>query len=148
MNIKAQIEQDFLTAYKAKAEIKVSVLRLLKSAIANAEIAAKKELSDDEVVKILYKEIKQREDSVSEYSKVGRKESADKEQEEIDLIKPYLPAQLDDAEIEKIVDRVIAETGATSPKEMGLVMSRVMSEAGSGASGSTVSAIVKNKLLS
>lgn len=147
-SLKAQIEQDFLTAYKAKEETKVSVLRLLKSAIANAEIAAKADLSDDDIVKILYKEIKQREDSVSEYSKVGREESAEKEQAEIDLIKPYLPAQLDNAEIEKIVDRIIAETGATSPKEMGLVMSRVMSETGSGASGAAVSAIVKNKLLS
>ena len=147
MSIKSQIEQDFIIAYKAKEETRVSLLRLLKSAIKNAEIRAKRGLDDDETTKILYKEIKQRQDSISEYSKVGRGDLAQKEKDEIELIKIYLPSQLEEREIEKIVDQVIAEINASGPKDMGAVMNGVMSKVGSQASGSVVSATVKKKLL-
>lgn len=146
MSIKDQIEQDFIGAYKAREEARVSLLRLLKSAIKNAEIETGKSLSDDDIVKILFKEIKQREDSITEYTKVDRNESAKKEQDEINLIKFYLPSQLDTTEIEKIVDKIIAETKADGLKDMGKVMNQVMSVIGSKANGSAVSAIVKNKL--
>lgn len=146
MNLKQQIEKDFIEAYKAKEENKVSVLRLIKSSIKNTEINEKHELDDEAVMKILKKEIKQREDSISEYEKAGRSELAQKESAEAELIKAYLPEQLSLEETKQIVTDIISELGATNMADMGKVIGQVMQKAGAKVDGSKVSILVKEVL--
>lgn len=146
MSLKEKIESDFISAYKAHDEQKVSVLRLLKSAIKNSEINEKHDLSDDEVIKILRKEVKQRQDAIVEYTKGGRLDLVDKDNEEIELINVYLPAQMDKTQIESIVLKVISELGASGQSDMGRVIGAAMKEIGSQSDGSTVSQIVREKL--
>lgn len=146
MNLKDQIDKDFLDAYKAKNEMIVSVLRMIKSSIKNTEIAQKKELTDDEIIKVLKKETKQRLDSISQYESASRPELVEKEKSEIEIIKKYLPAEIDDAELEQIIDTKITDLNASEMKDMGKVIAAVMQEVGGKADGSKVSALVRSKL--
>jgi uncharacterized protein YqeY len=146
MDLKSQIDKDFLEAYKAKDEAKVSVLRMLKSAIKNSEIAEKKTLTDEEILRVLKKEVKQRTDSVSEYTKAGRADLAEKEEKEINVIKNYLPAELSDEEISNIVEQAISETGASEIKDMGKVIALVMQKSQGAADGAKVANLVRTKL--
>jgi uncharacterized protein YqeY len=141
MNLGEQIGKDFIVAYKAKDEVKSSVLRLLKSAIKNEEISKKTVLSDDEVIKIIQREIKQRNDSIFEYGKGGRSDLADKEKDELTVLKTYLPAQLSDEELENIVKSVISEES-----DFGKIMGKVMPQVAGKADGSRVSAAVRKLL--
>lgn len=145
MTLKSQLEQDFLTAYKAHEEVKVSVLRMLKSAIKNAEINAKGELSDEEVIKILRKEIKQRDEAIENYKKGNRDDLVAKDQAEIDLINPYLPAQMSEDEIEKIAVATITEMSA-GLADMGKVIGAVMQKTGGNADGALVAQLVRKNL--
>jgi uncharacterized protein YqeY len=146
MNLKEQIEKDFIEAYKAKDELKSSTLRMIKSAIKNKEIVAGKELDNSAVTDIVVKEIKQRRDSANEYKKGGRTELAEKEEKEIDILKIYIPEQLTEEEIIKIVDNAIAKTNASSISDIGKVMGVVMPEVKGKSDGTLVSKIVKEKL--
>lgn len=147
MTLKEQIEKDFVEAYKAKDELKSSTLRMIKSAIKNKEIAIGKELDDAATAEVITREVKQRRDSAEEYIKGDRPELAEKEIKEIEILKTYLPKQLSEEEITKIVDNAIEKTGASSPKDIGKVMGIVMLEAKGKSDGSLVSKIVKNKLI-
>lgn len=146
MSLKEQINQDFLNAYKNKDEAKSSLLRLLKSSIQNAEIAKKGELSDEEIFKLLQKEIKQRQEAIVEYKKGGREDLVNKDQAEIDLLKAYLPAELSDSELEQIVNEAIKNTGASGQTDFGKVMGATMPKIAGKASGDRVSQMVKSKL--
>lgn len=145
-SITDRINSDFIEAYKAKEELKTSTLRLIKSALKNAEISQKSELSDDDAIKIIKKEIKQRNDALLQYKSGGRDDLASKEQSEIKLLEVYVPAQLDDTAIEQIVAETIKELDANSKADFGRVMSAVMSKVSSRADGSAVSRIVSSKL--
>ncbi len=146
MNLKERIEKDFITSYKAKEETNVSVLRMVKSAIKNAEIAEKQLLAEEGVIKILKREVKQRLDSISEYEKANRPDLANKEKGEVEIIKRYLPEDLSDEQIGTIIAESIAETGANEMKDMGKVIALVMQKTKGLADGSKVSAVVRSKL--
>jgi len=141
MTLSEQIDKDFIAAYKDKDENKSSVLRLLKSALKNEEIAKKTQLSDDDAIKIIQREIKQRKDSVAEYEKGGRADLADKEKAEIAILEAYMPDQLSDEELETIV-----KSQAEGESDFGKIMSKVMPQVAGRADGSRVSAAVRKVL--
>ncbi|MFA7244376.1 MAG: GatB/YqeY domain-containing protein [Patescibacteria group bacterium] len=141
MALSEQINTDFIAAYKDKDEAKSSVLRMLKSSIKNEEIAQKTSLSDDDVIKIIQREIKQRNDSIAEYDKGGRPDLSEKEKAEIDILNKYLPTQLSDDEIEAIVRKV-----AENESDFGKIMGAVMPQVAGKADGNRVSAVVRKVL--
>ncbi|MDD2807818.1 MAG: GatB/YqeY domain-containing protein [Patescibacteria group bacterium] len=148
MDILTQVEQDYITALKAKNELTVSVLRQIKSALANAVIVKNREpLTGEEVLKVLRAEVKKRREAAELYRQGGRPELAEKETNEIEIVEQYLPAQMSAEAIETKVSEVIAKMGVTSSSDAGKVIGAVMKELASAADGSKVGAIVK-KLLS
>lgn len=146
MTLKEQIEKDFIEAYKAKDELKTSVLRMIKSSVKNKEIANGKDLGDTELAELIAKEIKQRRDSSEQYKAGDRAELAEKEDEEIKILANYMPEQMPEDEIAKIVDEAIAKTGANNPADMGKVMGAIMPQVKGKADGTLVSNMVKTKL--
>jgi len=147
MTLKDRIIADMTAAMKAKDAARTSTLRMVKAAIMHREKEGAGELNDDDVLKLLRSQMKQRRDSVEQYQKAGRQDLADKETAEIAVIEFYLPQAASEAEIEQAVSDAIAETGATSMKEMGAVMKAAMAKlAGKNADGKTVSETVKKKL--
>lgn len=146
MAVSAQIEQDISTAMKEGSADRVAVLRLLKSSFKNEQIKLGHELGDDEVMKVLQREAKQRRDSIDAYEQASRPELAAVEKAELEIITSYLPQQMEAAELAAIVDGVIKETGATSAAEMGVVIGAVMKQVAGKADGAAVSAVVRQKL--
>jgi len=146
MSLKEQINQDFLNAYKSHDEAKSSLLRLLKSSMQNAEIAKKDELADEEIFKLIQREIKQRQDASIEYKKGGREDLAVKDEAEITILKTYLPSELSDEELGKLVAEAISSVGAKSQADFGKVMGAVMPKIAGRASGDRVLASVKKLL--
>lgn len=146
MGLVNQIEQDLINALKSHDETKSSTLKLLKSAIKNKEIALGKDLEEAETQEIVAKEIKQRRDSIAQYQQGGRQDLVQKEQAELDILQSYLPEQLSEAKIIKLVDEAIAKTNAASPSDMGKIMAALMPLVKGKADGSLVSQIVKNML--
>lgn len=134
-------------AMKAKDADRTGTLRMVKAALMNRQIDAGRELTDDEVLKALQTLVKQRRDSIESYEKAGRAELAAKEAAEIAVIETYLPQAATADEIEAAVDAAVAETGASSIKDMGNVMKAAMAKlAGKSADGKMVSDAVKAKL--
>lgn len=147
MGLKEQIAGDMITAMKAKDAARTSTLRMLKSAISYREIEKGGALDDEELAKLLRSQLKQRRDSVDQYQKGGRQDLAEKETAEIAVIEAYLPQAASAEEIEQAVNAAIAESGATSVKEMGAVMKATMVIlAGKNPDGRTVSETVKKRL--
>jgi uncharacterized protein YqeY len=147
MSLKERIVGDMTAAMKAKDAARLSTLRMVKAAVQNREIEKGGELSDEELTKALQSLVKQRRDSVEQYEKAGRAELAEKERAEIAVIEEYLPRAASREEIEQAVAAAIAETGASSMKEMGAVMKAAQARlAGRNADGRTVSEVVKSKL--
>ncbi len=131
---------------KAQDSAQTAVLRLLKSGLKNEQIKLGHELSDEEAGKVLAREAKQRRDSIDAYQKAGRSELAAAEQAELKVIEGYLPKQMDEAELAKLVAEVIQQTGATGPAQIGQVIGAVMQKAAGQADGAAVSALVRQKL--
>jgi hypothetical protein len=147
MKLKEQIEKDLVGARKEKRELEVSTLGMLKAAILNAEIAGmRKEFSDEDVLKVISSEVKKHKDSIAEYEKGGRADLVLKESQEMELLQKYLPAQLGDEELKKIVEEKIKEMGAASPADFGKVMGAVMKAVGGRAGGDAVGKMVKEIL--
>jgi len=147
MSLKDKIVADMTAAMKAKDAARTSTLRMVKAAIMHREKEGAGELTDDDVMKLLRSQVKQRRDSVEQYQKAERQELVDKETAEIKVIESYLPQAASEAEIETAVNEAIAETGAASMKDMGAVMKAVMPKlAGKNANGRAVSETVKKKL--
>src|SRR6266566_2745740 len=126
MTLKDKIIADMTAAMKAKDAARTSTLRMVKAAIMHREKEGAGELSDDDVLKLLRSQVKQRRDSVEQYQKAGRQELADKETAEIIVIESYLPQAASEAEIAQAVTDAISEAGATSMKDMGSVMKATM----------------------
>ena len=127
MTLHEKIEQDMILAMKAKEAVKLSVLRMLKSALNNNAIEKKKDkLTDPETVEIVQRQLKQRKESIESFEKGGRQELADKEKQEIQVLAVYLPAQLSDEDLRKIAEEVIAKTGAKTRADSGKVMKDLM----------------------
>src|SRR3954471_17099445 len=147
MTLKEQIVADMTAAMKAKDAARTSTLRMVKAAIMHREKEGGGELTDDDVMKLLRSQVKQRRDSVEQYQNAGRQDLADKETAEIAVIEAYLPRGASEAEIEQAVADAVTETGATSMKDMGAVMKAAMAKlAGKNADGKVVSETVKKKL--
>ena len=147
MTLKQQIISDLTASMKAQDAARTSTLRMVKAGIMNREIEKGGELDDEELAKLLRSMVKQRKDSVEQYEKGARQELADKEKAEIEVIEAYLPQGASPEEIEQAVSAAIAETGASSMKDMGKVMKAAQAQlAGKNADGRTVSELVKSKL--
>jgi uncharacterized protein YqeY len=141
-----KIKKDLVEALKSKDKVKLTLLRYLKSALKNAEIDAGKTLSEQEEIKILQSQIKQRQQALDLYKKGGRDDLAKHEQEEIDIISQYLPKQLSEEEITEEVKKAISELNAQSMKDMGKVMKYLKEKLGARADGKLLSGIVRSQL--
>lgn len=148
MSIKDQLTADMKQAMKDReaGKLRLSVIRMVRANIKNVEINDKKELTDDEVLAVLMKEVKMRQDSVEEFQKAGRDELVAQAKEEIAILKKYLPEALSDDELKAIVAEVIAAVGATSPKDMGKVMSAVIAKTKGRADGKRINVMVRELL--
>jgi uncharacterized protein YqeY len=149
MSLVAKIDTDLKAAMIAKQADKLSVLRMLKSAVKYAAIekgGADSVPTDLEVLSVVRKEAKKREDSIAQYTEAGRTDLADKEKQELDFLKTFLPAQLTPEKMEELVKEVIKETGATSKAQMGTVMKAAQAKAAGQADGKTLSQIVQKLL--
>ncbi len=147
--LEQKIEQDLKTALLAGDAQRVSVLRGLKSVLLNVKVASGKRdigLSDEEVLPIFSKEAKKRQESADLYKQGGRQEKADAELAEKAIIGEYLPEQMNEADIVKLVDEAIQQTGAQGQKDMGKVIGAVKQKAGASADGSLIAKIAKEKL--
>ena len=146
MTILETLKTDMATSMKAGTAARTGVIRLLRSSMQNEVIKLGHELCDDEAMKVLQREAKQRRDSITQYGAAGRQDLIDIEAAELEVIKGYLPEALSVAELEITIDGVIAQLGATDMKQMGAVIGAAMKEVGARAEGGAVSAIVKSKL--
>ena len=121
-NLTEKIRADMTEAMKAQQKDRLSTIRMLQSALKNEQINVGHELSDEEAMSVILKAVKQRQDSIEQYTNAGRTELADKERSEMDLLKTYLPAELSEEELESGLREIIASTGAQSKKDLGKVM--------------------------
>ena len=147
MTLNAKIVSDLTAAMKAKDADRLSTLRMVKANLMNRQIEKGSELTDEEVTKALQSLVKQRRDSIDQYNNAGRSELAEKEAAEITVLEEYLPQAASADEIDAVVTAAVAETGASSMKEMGAVMKAVAAKlVGKSVDGKTVSEAVKSKL--
>ena len=146
MTLKAQISEDMKSTMKAGDKDRLKVLRLMLAAIQQIEVDKRIELDDSAVLSVLDKMVKQRRDSISQFKNGGREDLADIELAEIAVLKTYLPEQLGEAELDKIIDEAIKDSGAESIRDMGNVMGQVKAKAAGRADMGAVSAKVKERL--
>jgi uncharacterized protein YqeY len=147
LTLQDQIQSQLATAMRNKDQLRLSVLRMMKTAVKNKEIEKMKPLDEAEVLAVLNSLVKQRKDSIDQFRKGGREELAQKEEAEIKIIEEYLPAAASETEIQQAIEQAIRETGASSMKDMGKVMKVTLTHlAGKSADGGRVSQLVKEKL--
>ena len=148
MSLKARITEDMKAAMKAKDSQRLGAVRLALAAIKQREVDERKELADADVIGVIDKMIKQRRDSIAQFTAGARKDLADQEQFEIDVLSAYLPQQAAEAEIDAVIAEAMASTGAKSVADMGKVMGQVKGKLAGRADMGQVSARVKAKLSS
>jgi hypothetical protein len=146
MSLKDQLNESMKTAMKARDDLRLSAVRMVRSVVKNREIDQKKELDDQEIIEVISTLVKQRRESIRMYREGNRPDLVDKEEAELEILLGFLPAQLGSAEIEALVDKVIAETGAQGARDMGRVMKVLTPLTAGKADGRTVSDTVKQKL--
>jgi uncharacterized protein YqeY len=146
MSLKDSITDDMKSALKAGEKDRLKVLRLILAAIKQVEVDTRQELDDAAVLSVLEKMVKQRKDSVEQFTKGGRDDLAAMERAEIEVLDTYLPEKMDEAELDALIDEVIAETGAESIRDMGKVMGAIKGKAAGRADMGAVGARVKARL--
>lgn len=148
MVLKDKLTEDMKQAMKDKEEgkLRLSVIRMVRSNIKNVEIDKKKELSEEEVMDVLAKEVKMRRDAMEEFKKANRPDLVENLEREVAILMDYLPQQMTEAEVRAAVEEAVKETGASSPKEMGKVMAALMPKVKGRADGKLVNTIVKELL--
>lgn len=146
MSLKEQLNESMKTAMKARDDLRLSAVRMIRSMVKNREIDLKKELNDQEIIEVISTLTKQRRESIRMYREGNRPDLVAKEEAELEVLLDFLPAQLSSAEIDALVDRIIAETGAQGAKDMGRVMKALTPLTAGKADGKTVSDTVKLKL--
>jgi len=147
MSMNDQVGADIAAAMKARDASRLSALRMLKAAVMNKGVEKGRDLDDAEVLQVIASLVKQRRDSIEQFSKAGRTDLVDKETAELNILQAYLPAGATPEEINAAVAEAIAETGASSPKDMGKVMKAVMPKlAGKNADGKAVNEAVRRSL--
>ena len=147
-SLQATLRSDLTAAMRAREEVRVATLRMVLTAISTEQVsgAESRELTDAETLKIVMKEAKKRRESVTAYRDAGREELARREEAELAVLDAYLPEQLGDEELEGIVERAVAQVGATSMAQMGQVMQVAQAEVAGGAQGGAFAAKVKARL--
>lgn len=146
MSLISRIEQDYITAYKAKDSVRLAVLRHIKTAIKNTSVDKRRDVTEEEVVDIVLKQAKQRQDSIAQFEAGNRQDLADKEKAELEVIRGYLPKFLEGDELAAVVDAAIAKVNASSPQDMGKVIGAIMADHKGKVDGKAVSDMVKAKL--
>jgi len=146
MALKEQLDADMKAAMRDKDTLKLSTVRMLKSAIKYREIELMKPLDDAGVLAVISTEVKRRRDSVEQYRAGNRQDLADKEEAEIRILQAWLPAQLSPAELAALIDEAVKKVGAQGPKDMGAVMKALLPEVQGRADGKVVSELVKQRL--
>ena len=144
--LKEKLLEDMKVSMRDKKIIRKNVIQMVRAAILQVEKDKHIELNDEQITEIIAKESKKRKDSLADYEKSGRQDLIDQINEEIAILAEYLPQPLSTEEIEKIVEEVIAETGASTMKYMGKVMKEAKAKIGPAADGKTINEIVKQKL--
>jgi len=145
-NLTDQIRADMTEAMKARAAEKLSTIRMLQSSIKNEQIHLGHELSDEEAMSVIRKAVKQRQDSIEQYTKGNRPELAAKEASELEVLRSYLPPELSDEELESGIREIVASTGAQSKKDMGKVMKEASARYKGRADGKKIQEIVAKLL--
>lgn len=145
-NIKERIQEDMKTAMRSKEKERLAVIRLIMAAIKQKEVDERKTLTDAEIIGVLDKMVKQRRDSISQYTEANRQDLADKEQAEITVIQTYLPQPLTDSELADLIEQAIAQVGAASVKELGKVMGVIKPQVQGRADMKAVSEKIKKRL--
>lgn len=148
MSLYDTIDSDLKGALKSKDGIRVSTLRMVRSAVKNKEVELRRKLEEDEILRIFAQQVKQHKDSIEQYERGGRSDLADKENQELAILETYLPSQLGEEELRSAVKAIIAETGASGVKDMGRVMKEAMSRLSGKADGKIVNRVVKDLLSS
>ncbi|KIH75952.1 hypothetical protein SAMN05660860_02773 [Geoalkalibacter ferrihydriticus] len=146
MSLSENLNTAMKEAMKAKDSLRLSAIRLIRSAIKNREIEERRELDDQATIAVLSTLAKQRRDSIEAYRQSGREDLAEKEEKEMAVIQEFLPRQLSEEEIRLIIDKAVNESGAASPRDMGKVMKLVTIETTGRADGRLVSELVKARL--
>lgn len=148
MSLKEQLNEDMKQAMKDKeaGKLRLSVIRMVRATIKNVEIDRKKELSEEEVLDVLAKEVKMRRDAMEEFKNANRLDLSEQLEQEIAILMPYLPQQLSEAEVRGLVTEAVAESQAAGPKDMGKVMAVLMPKVKGRADGKLVNTIVREIL--
>lgn len=148
MSLKERLTEDMKQAMKDKeaGKLRLSVIRMVRANIKNVEIDSKQELSDDEVLNVVSREVKMRRDSMEEFKKGNRLDLVESLEQEIDILMKYLPEQLNETEVRTLVEQAVAEAKAVSPKDMGKVMAVLMPKVKGRADGKLVNTIVRELL--
>jgi uncharacterized protein len=144
--LKAQVHEQMTAALRAGDKVRLGALRMLAASITNREKEVLHELSDDEVREVAGKEVKRRTESIEAFASAGRTELAEKERAEREILEPFAPEQLADAEVDAMIDGAISATGAASMQDMGKVMGAVMASAKGRVDGSVVQRKVRERL--
>jgi uncharacterized protein YqeY len=146
MTLKEQLKSDLKDAMRAKEINKRDTIRAINTMIKQIEVDQRVELNDEDIIKLIQKGIKQREEAIAQFKEASRDDLVQKEQEQIDIFSTYLPKQLDDEELEKIIAAIISEVGATSMKDMGKIMNPAKAKIGGSADGKRINMMVKKLL--
>lgn len=144
--LKERIDKELKEAMKAKDQVKVSALRMLKSEMQKVAIEKREELKDDAITKVIQKSVKQRKESIEQFEKGNRADLAEKEKKELAVLESFLPEMISEDKLKEIVTAVISELGASTKKDMGRVMKEVLARAKGAADGKMVSQIVSGLL--
>ena len=148
MSLSERIEKDYVTAFKAKKTDEVAVLRMLKAAVKNKQVDLRRELTDNEILDVLAKQVKQRLESIDQFRAAGRIDLAEIEEREHLILRTYLPTALSSTELEEAVALTIQTLGASGMKDMGKVMNAILGEHAGRVDGKELSALVRAKLSS
>ena len=146
MSLKKKLQEDLKSSMKNKDTVKKSVITLIRASIKQYEVDNRVELGDDEIVDLIAKQLKQTRDSREEFAKAGREDLVSKAEAEIEVLKEYLPQQLSEEELNKIVISTISEVGATSMKDMKKIMTSIMPKVKGRADGKLINELVKKNL--
>ena len=147
LSLQERINEDLKVYMKSKDTFKLGVVRMVKGAVQLEKINLKKEeLSDDEIIKLISKQIKMRKDSIAEFTKAGRSDLVQQNEKEIDVLKEYMPEEMSEEEVINIINEAISSTGASNIKEMGKVMREVTPKVSGRFDMGRVSSIIKDKL--
>ena len=146
MSLKQKLQEDLKTSMKTKDTVRKSVVTLIRSSIKQIEVDKRIELSDDDIIDIISKQLKQRNDSLEQFLNAGREDLVEETRSEIEILKEYLPQQLSEEELNEIVKQTISEVGATSMKDMGKIMSVIRPKTKGKADGKLINKLVKENL--